>query len=575
MADRYRRFTISDRAEHIAQIIAFTVLALTGIPQRYPGAWLSQRIIDLLGGVESIRVMHRIFATILMIAVVYHIGAIGYRKYVQRRPKEMLPTRADLAAAAHSMRYLAGRESAPPPQGKFTWEEKVEYFALVWGTAVMIVSGFLLWNPIATSKILPGQFIPAAKVFHSGEALLAVLAVIVWHMYHVHIKHFNTSMFIGYMSRREMASEHALELQAIEAGTAFTPRWDAAAQRRAKVYLPAFSGIAAILLAGIYLFVTFEDTAIATIAPPEQVTVFAPIETSGTTAGPDGTTPTTIVPATTAPLAGAWEDTVAAVFRTQRCTDCHGNAMALGGVNLATYQGALAVVVPGDPDASPLVILQETGAHPTVLNDGQLAAVRAWIAAGALETVGGSAPPGGGTTTAAPGWDEPISGFFTSCTSCHGTSQQMGGLDLSAYAAAIASVVPGDPDASVLYTVQAAGGHPGQIDEAALAILREWIVTGAPEVGATTETTEPPAQASATWDPTVMALLSTCTSCHGAGSPMGGLDLSSYEGTLSAVVAGDPDGSILYTNQAAGDHAGQLSDADLAILREWIAGGAL
>ncbi|MCJ7726485.1 MAG: hypothetical protein MUP76_08890, partial [Acidimicrobiia bacterium] len=412
MADRYRRFTLSDRLEHIAQLSAFTALAVTGLPQRYPGAWLSQRIIDLLGGVETIRVIHRIFATILMIAVVYHIGAIGYRKFVQHRPKEMLPSKADLTAAAHSMRYLAGRESALPAQGKFTWEEKVEYFALVWGTLVMIVSGFLLWNPIATSKILPGQFIPVAKVFHSGEALLAVLAVTVWHLYHVHVKQFNTSMFTGYMSRKDMAHEHALELQAIESGAAFASPRDAAAQRRAKFYLPAFTGVAAILLAGIYLFVTFEDTAIATIAPPEQVTVFAPIETSGTTQAPattvpGGTTATTAAPTTTAPPAGAWADTVAAIFRTQRCTDCHGNAMALGGVNRAIYEGALAVVVPGDPDNSPLVILQETGAHPTVLDDGQLALVRAWIAAGALETLGGTAPPGG-TTNAAPGWDDPI-----------------------------------------------------------------------------------------------------------------------------------------------------------------------
>ncbi len=207
VAERYRRFTLSDRLEHITQLTAFTALAITGLSQRYSGAWLSRRIIDLFGGIETVRVIHRVFATILMLSVVYHIGAIGYRKFVQRRPKEMLPGKADLQAAAHSMRYLAGRESSPPLQGRFTWEEKVEYFALVWGTFVMIVSGFLLWNPIATSKLLPGEFIPTAKVFHSGEALLAVLAVIVWHMYHVHIRRFNTSMFTGYLSRRDMAHE--------------------------------------------------------------------------------------------------------------------------------------------------------------------------------------------------------------------------------------------------------------------------------------------------------------------------------------------------------------------------------
>ena len=484
MADRYRRFTSSDRLEHVAQVGAFSVLAVTGLVQRYPGARLSQNLIDLMGGIESVRVIHRLFATILMVAVVYHVGAIGYRKYVQRRPKEMLPTRADLTAAAHSIRYLAGRESAPPPQGRFTWEEKLEYFALVWGTLVMIVTGFLLWNPIATARILPGQFIPAAKVFHSGEALLAVLAVIVWHMYHVHVKGFNTSMFTGYMSRKDMAHEHALELASIESGTAFKPPRDAAAARRARLYLPAFSGVAAILLAGIYVFVTFEDTAIATITPPEQVEAFAPVETSGTTAaspattGATGTTGTTPAPATTEAPAGAWDDAIQAVFRTQGCTDCHGAAMALGDVNLATYAGALAVVVPGDPDASPLVILQGKGMHPALLDEGQLAQVRAWITAGAAETLG-AAPPVG-TPTASPGWDDPISGLVSSCTSCHGAGQQMGGVDLSTYEAALEALVPGDPDGSVLYTVLAAGGHPGQLSDADLETLREWILSGAP-----------------------------------------------------------------------------------------------
>ena len=34
---------------------------------------------------------------------------------------------------------------------------------MLWGPAVMGLTGFILWNPIAAAKILPGQFIPAAK----------------------------------------------------------------------------------------------------------------------------------------------------------------------------------------------------------------------------------------------------------------------------------------------------------------------------------------------------------------------------------------------------------------------------
>lgn len=503
MARRYRRFTISDRLEHVAQITAFTALAVSGLVQRYHEATVSQWLIDLFGGIEAVRVFHRVFATILMVAIVYHVAAIGYRKFVQKRPRQMLPSKADIKAAAHSMRYLAGREQAPPRQGHFTWEEKVEYFALVWGTLVMVATGFLLWNPIATAKMLPGQFIPAAKVFHSGEALLAVLAVIVWHMYHVHVRSFNTSIFTGYMSRDHMLDDHALELEEIEAGLAFQAPRDSDARRRARIFIPAFAGIAAVMVAGIYLFVTFEETAIDTIEPPEQVEAFAPVETSGTTSEAptttgtepattttDGTattegtattdgpasTSTTGPPATTlAPAGGAWDDTISALLFDQGCTDCHG-ATALGGVTLSTYEGTAAVVVPGEPDGSPLVEVQEAGGHPGQLDDAAIAAVREWILSGAPETGDGEAPP---PPTAA-SWDSTVMAMVSSCTGCHGSASPMAGVDLTTHESTLAAVVSGDPDGSPLYTSQAAGGHPGQLSDEDLAVLREWIVAGAP-----------------------------------------------------------------------------------------------
>jgi len=480
VADRYRRFTLSDQLEHIVQLTSFTVLGVTGLVQRYSEARLSRALIDLFGGIENTRNIHRVVATILMLAIVYHVGAIGYRKYVQRRPPEMLPNMADLRAGRQAFKYLAGRADQPPRQGRFLWEEKVEYWSLVWGTLVMVVTGFLLWNPIATANMLPGEFIPVAKAAHSGEALLAVLAVLVWHFYHVHLKHFNTSMFTGYMSREDMAHEHALELESIESGSQFVPPTGPEVRRRARIYLMGFTGISLIMLAGIYMFVSFEETALATIAPPEQVQVFAPVEASGTTvappttAGPGATTSTTAVPQATA---GYWDDTIQFVFRAQNCTDCHGKAMALGDLDLTSYAGAVSVVTPGDPDGSRIIELMETGAHPAVLDDGQLVLVRGWIAAGAPESAGDASD---GAATAA-GWPEPVSDLFESCLSCHGESLQMADLDLSSYEAASASIVPGDPDASTLYLVQSAEGHAGQFDDAQLAILRDWIAAGAPQ----------------------------------------------------------------------------------------------
>jgi hypothetical protein len=129
----------------------------------------------------------------------------------------------------------------------------------------MIATGFMLWNPVATARFLPGQWIPAAQVVHGGEALLAILAVLVWHFYSVHLRHFNRSMFTGQLSEHEMEHEHPLELERIKAGKARPVVDTAVLARRQRVFLPVVGVVAALLLAGIYWFVTFEQTAITTV----------------------------------------------------------------------------------------------------------------------------------------------------------------------------------------------------------------------------------------------------------------------------------------------------------------------
>jgi cytochrome b subunit of formate dehydrogenase len=264
----YRRFGRLDRAQHLLMVLSFLVLAATGLPQKFIYANLPalDTLIDLMGGIESIRVVHRIAATVLMVVTVFHLLDVAYRVIVRRAAPTMLPRYQDLLDALQALRYNLGLAEARPRMDRYTWEEKVEYWSLVWGTIVMIVTGFMLWNPIATARLLPGESIPAAQVVHGGEALLAVLAVLVWHFYSVHLRHFNRSMFSGELSQHEMEAEHPLELERIRAGEHLTATPQQVA-RRERVFLPIAGLVALLLLAGIYWFVTFEHTAITTLPP--------------------------------------------------------------------------------------------------------------------------------------------------------------------------------------------------------------------------------------------------------------------------------------------------------------------
>lgn len=260
----YKRFSVGQRIEHWLQVFAFTALAITGLPQKFVPAGWAEGMIAAMGGIENVRIYHRVAAVILLIGVIYHGGYITYQLFVKRAPLTMMPSWQDVKDFYSVLSYNLGLKGAWPKMPRYNFEEKAEYWAFVWGTVVMVITGFMLWNPIATARFLPGSFIPAGKAAHGGEALLAVLAIIVWHFYGVHLKKFNRSMFTGKLSRDEMKHEHALELEEIESdGRIESPPEEVAHRRR--IFIPVGTVITLILLAGLYWFVTFEETAIPTV----------------------------------------------------------------------------------------------------------------------------------------------------------------------------------------------------------------------------------------------------------------------------------------------------------------------
>lgn len=273
--ESYVRFTLSQRIEHALLLTSFTVLGLTGIPQVFSETLWGTWLIGLMGGIETVRIIHRIAAIVLMLETIYHGGVVTYKVFVTRVRMTMLPTWKDVTDALQSFGYNLGLVKEKPAMPRYNFGEKVEYWAVIWGTVIMVITGFMLWNPIATTNFLPGQVIPAAKAAHGGEALLAVLSIVTWHMYHVHVRVFNRSMFTGRLSRHEMEEEHALELAEIEAGITDPPVHPDVLRRRQLIFLPVAALISVTLLTALYFFVTFEDTAITTV-PRQEVEVFVP-----------------------------------------------------------------------------------------------------------------------------------------------------------------------------------------------------------------------------------------------------------------------------------------------------------
>lgn len=379
----YNRFSIPQRIEHLVLILSFTTLALTGIPQKFAQNGFFEAIIGLLGGITTVRIIHHVAATLFALEAIYHFFVIGYKLIVLRLEPSMLPGIKDGKDALDFFLHNIGVKKDAPKMPRYNFTEKMEYWAMLWGLVLMGLTGFMLWNPIATTKILPGVFIPTAKVAHGWEAVLAVGAIIVWHFYNVHLKHWNWAMIKGRMTREEMEEEHAEELEKIENGAQRPLPPPAVIQKRSRVYVPIASVVSLALVLIVFRFVTFEETAITTIPPIEEnVEIFSP------------QTPTPL-PAEAAASGGApadqsaltWNTGVGAIF-SERCAACHGG---MGGLSLASYVDAMkgadsgAVILPGNAETSPLYLLQEGRNHPGVFTEEELAIVKAWINAGAPE----------------------------------------------------------------------------------------------------------------------------------------------------------------------------------------------
>jgi cytochrome b subunit of formate dehydrogenase len=108
-----------------------------------------------------------------------------------------------------------GYADSPPRFGRYDYRQKFEYWGLIFGSAVMVATGFLLMYPIAVSLALPAELIPAAKVMHSAEALFAFLIVLIWHMAGAHLSPeafpLDTSIFTGKIRKEKLKHEHPLE----------------------------------------------------------------------------------------------------------------------------------------------------------------------------------------------------------------------------------------------------------------------------------------------------------------------------------------------------------------------------
>lgn len=213
------RMTRQQRGQHWLLLTSFIVLVFTGFALKYPDSWVG----IIFGSNEALRrLIHRCAAVVMLGVGIYHVGYIFLSKEGRQSTRAMLPRLKDMRDVVQNLCYLLGLTSVRPKFDRFGYAEKVEYWALIWGTFVMGLTGLMIWFKVEWFSFAPRWLIDVATAVHFYEAILATGAIVVWHFYHVifdpEVYPLNLAMLDGRVSAHLYKEEHELDYERLMRG---------------------------------------------------------------------------------------------------------------------------------------------------------------------------------------------------------------------------------------------------------------------------------------------------------------------------------------------------------------------
>ena len=179
------RMSLAFRWTHGFLALSFIVLVYTGFALKYPEALWARPLLQWEDQLGLRGLVHRIAAVVMLAAAATHLLHLAVSSEARACIRRMWPGRVDWAELKAKLGYLAGHEPHPPRSPWVGYGEKMEYLAVVWGTVVMAASGFVLWFESWALSWGPKWVTDLATVIHLYEAILATLAILVWHFYAV------------------------------------------------------------------------------------------------------------------------------------------------------------------------------------------------------------------------------------------------------------------------------------------------------------------------------------------------------------------------------------------------------
>jgi cytochrome b subunit of formate dehydrogenase len=219
LATPIRRLDLFVRIQHFSMAVSVVLLILTGVPVKFHEADWAKDVMAVVGGLDVTGAIHRVGATILMLVAAAHLVYITLTGPGRGNFVAMVPKPRDLVDLVHNILYFLGIRSDRPRFDRFSYLEKFDYWAVYWGVVVMVLSGLVLWFETDAMRFMPKEWVDIAKEMHSDEAMLATLAIVIWHFFNVHLNPdqwpLNPVFWHGWTHLGELLHEHPLEAVAM------------------------------------------------------------------------------------------------------------------------------------------------------------------------------------------------------------------------------------------------------------------------------------------------------------------------------------------------------------------------
>jgi cytochrome b subunit of formate dehydrogenase len=219
---KYLRMTLNERFQHFNLFINFTILVITGFALKYPEAFWASPITDVPMGMTFRGLLHRLSGIAVVSLGGYHILYMVFTERGRGILWGMVPRWKDAVDLWETLKnnLFINRPAKVIQMDRFNFREKFEYLGLIWGTAVMTVTGFILWLKGEWLTYFPMWTFDVARAIHFYEAILATLTIVVWHFYSVvfnpDVYPMNWAWITGKMTEHEMELEHSLELERLK-----------------------------------------------------------------------------------------------------------------------------------------------------------------------------------------------------------------------------------------------------------------------------------------------------------------------------------------------------------------------